>query len=155
MYKIKRFVNKIKKVFYWLPYIWKDEDWDYAYIYELLYAKLNRMDNYWENCDDWIKTVTHEKEHRRIKVAKNLAKRLADDNYLNNALFWHRKKYEPYVDFISKKPNKDGFYTYIEDVYIERSKDFSKCYHHSDYMDEQDKELLFKYLKKYSDGWCI
>jgi len=40
MYKIKVFIQNIKRVLYWFPIIWNDRDWDYYYIYEMLKQKL-------------------------------------------------------------------------------------------------------------------
>ena len=39
-YSIRRFFRKIKNVFRWLPTIWKDEDYDYHFITEILIKKL-------------------------------------------------------------------------------------------------------------------
>ena len=39
-YPVRRFFRKIKNVFRWLPTIWKDEDYDYGFINEILIKKL-------------------------------------------------------------------------------------------------------------------
>jgi hypothetical protein len=39
-YPVRRFFRKIKNVFRWLPTIWKDEDYDYNFINEILIKKL-------------------------------------------------------------------------------------------------------------------
>jgi hypothetical protein len=43
MYKIKRLFNKIIKIFQYIPLLWKDEDWDYSYLLELIKFKLKRI----------------------------------------------------------------------------------------------------------------
>jgi hypothetical protein len=145
MYRIKQFINKIKKVFYWLPYIWKDEDWDYTYIYDLLYAKLNRMEDYWKNCDDWIRSANHNKEYESIKIAKNLCKRLSEENYLTNATFWHDKKYGDYLDFKN----------ILNDENVEREKDFIKAIELATNNKKRDREYLFDLLKNKIKDWWI
>lgn len=40
MWRIRRFKRRIKNLFRWLPVIWKDEQWDYYYIFEILKHKL-------------------------------------------------------------------------------------------------------------------
>lgn len=41
-WRIKRYIRRIKNIFYWLPVIWRDEQWDYYYIYAVLKHKLTR-----------------------------------------------------------------------------------------------------------------
>lgn len=43
MYRIKRFFGKIKKIFEYMPLLWRDEDWDYGYLLDLIKFKLIRM----------------------------------------------------------------------------------------------------------------
>jgi hypothetical protein len=40
MYRIKRIIRRIKNLFRWLPVIWKDEQWDHYYIFQILKHKL-------------------------------------------------------------------------------------------------------------------
>jgi len=39
-FSIRRIIRKTKNVLRWLPIIWKDEQWDYYHIYEILKYKL-------------------------------------------------------------------------------------------------------------------
>lgn len=40
LWRIKRIIRRIKNLFRWLPIIWRDENWDYYHIYEVLKYKL-------------------------------------------------------------------------------------------------------------------
>jgi hypothetical protein len=40
MWKIKEYIRKIKNLIRWAPIIWRDRDWDYYFIYEILKHKL-------------------------------------------------------------------------------------------------------------------
>jgi hypothetical protein len=40
MYKIKQLIGRIRNLIRWAPIIWKDRDWDYYFIYEILKHKL-------------------------------------------------------------------------------------------------------------------
>ena len=40
MWKIKEYIRKIKNLIRWAPIIWRDHDWDYHFIYEILKHKL-------------------------------------------------------------------------------------------------------------------
>lgn len=46
MYKIKRFLKRIYNLYRWLPVIWKDQDWDDYYIFEILKFKLKNQAEY-------------------------------------------------------------------------------------------------------------
>lgn len=40
---VRRFIRRIKNLYRWLPVIWKDEQWDHYYIFEILKFKLTIM----------------------------------------------------------------------------------------------------------------
>ena len=40
LWRIKRIIRRIRNIFRWLPIIWKDEQWDYYHILEILKQKL-------------------------------------------------------------------------------------------------------------------
>ena len=40
LWRIKRIIRRIRNTFRWLPIIWKDEQWDYYHIFEILKHKL-------------------------------------------------------------------------------------------------------------------
>ena len=40
MYKIKNKIRQIRKILRWIPILWRDRDWDYYHVYEILKQKL-------------------------------------------------------------------------------------------------------------------
>lgn len=46
MKKIKTIYTRISKVIKWLPVIWRDQDWDHWFIYQILKVKLNQQSKY-------------------------------------------------------------------------------------------------------------
>ena len=46
MYKIKQFFKRIYNLYRWFPIIWKDQDWDDHYIFEILKFKLKNQAEY-------------------------------------------------------------------------------------------------------------
>jgi hypothetical protein len=46
MYKIKQFFRRIHNLYRWFPVIWKDQDWDDYYIFEILKFKLKNQAEY-------------------------------------------------------------------------------------------------------------
>jgi len=46
MYKIKQFFRRIYNLYRWFPIIWKDQDWDHSYIFEIFKFKLKNQAEY-------------------------------------------------------------------------------------------------------------
>ena len=46
MYKLKQFFRRIQNLIRWFPIIWKDQDWDDFYIFEILKFKLKNQAEY-------------------------------------------------------------------------------------------------------------
>jgi len=40
MWRVRRFIRRTKNLIRWLPIIWKDEQWDHYFIFEILKYKL-------------------------------------------------------------------------------------------------------------------
>lgn len=106
-----------------------------------------RSDNCW--------SAHKEKQAKEIQIAKNLSKRLAENEYLENAMFWHNKKYESRTldEMFKPHPDKKEWKIYVGDKNKKRAESFERCCKHSDYMRERDKQYLFKYMEKYIENW--
>lgn len=46
MYKVKQFFKRVHNLIRWFPIIWKDQDWDDYYIFEILKFKLKNQAEY-------------------------------------------------------------------------------------------------------------
>lgn len=46
MYKIKQFFKRVYNLYRWFPIIWKDQDWDDHFIFEILKFKLKNQAEY-------------------------------------------------------------------------------------------------------------
>lgn len=44
-YGLRKFGRFIKRLFRWLPVLWRQEEWDYGYIYDILDVKLKELRN--------------------------------------------------------------------------------------------------------------
>ena len=143
--KFYSIIESIQNIIRWFPIIWQDKDFDFGYVYRILYFKFKNMEEFFRSENAW--SANSIKDANRIKVAKNLAKRLSESNHLENAMMFYNKKYG------------DKKIMTIENGWVVWTKDkkmmdaFEKCGKHSEYMEKQDKEFLFDYLKKYSDRW--
>lgn len=140
----------IRNLIRWFPVIWNDRDWDQAYIYELLHKKFEHME------------LLHRKHSYKLysnktadelRTAKSLCKRLQNNNYLLNALIEYHKKYgenDNYLTF-EKLPNGGSKVVFTNNN--EQRKMFKKAGVHRDYMEKQDIEYLFNFIKNHIQKW--
>lgn len=136
------FVCGIHNLIKWLPVIWHDRDWDYCYLYNILYFKLKNMEQLHEEYSDLF--VNSKKKIRQLKIAKNLAKRLFEENYISNVIMGREERYDLALKkFLRNDKNSTDL------------KWFERCYEHADYMEEQDREYLFNLIKKHICDWWI
>ena len=160
-YPVRRFFRKVKNVFRWLPTIWKDEDYDYNFINEILIKKLEHTRDF------FLSDRTHIME--ADKVAAEIQEAI-------DRLHMTRDSWEFYEDpaqeSIEKKwgkstfnfiPTNDGTgssYMEIEHENVKTDEDkeqYSKEFRDAmkkarkDYM--KDKKDAYKFIAKHIDGW--
>lgn len=142
----------IRNLITWIPIVWQDRQWDYRYLYKILHTKLSLMEEHFNRDDPTI--VGSRKYGKQIQTAKNLAKRLMQDDYLENAMLWHDQKFEEinFNDLWERVP--DSIYsTYIGDQNIARQESFGKCCRHSEYMEDTDRRYLFQLISDKIGWW--
>jgi len=149
---IYSFKQGIKNLINWFSIIWSDRDWDHHFFYKILHQKLYNMENFFNSNNAC--GANSKKDAQNIKVARLLCKRIIDNDYLSNAQVPYDKKYDS-NNFMTIEPCKDGsglsYCKFTEDE--KEMKLYRRCSDHSDYMEKQDKDYLFKWIKKYIDGW--
>ena len=85
---VRRVARFIKRMWKWIPMLWNQEEWDYAYIYDLLIVKMKELrksmsEDYWHD---------RKEVQRSIKQIDICLARL--DRYLN----WTEHYYYPMED---------------------------------------------------------
>ena len=79
---IKSFISGVKNIWYYLPIIWSDKDYDYTYILILLHKKLKKHEHWLvfsKYCWDY---VGRERDAKALHVCILLLERLIKDDYL-------------------------------------------------------------------------
>ena len=150
--------NGIKNLITWFTVIWKDRDWDQQFFYEIVYFKLKQMEKFHRNYGN---TVNREKYADEIKLAALLLKRVIDDNYLENVMEPHEKKWGE-SDFVFT-PLPDNKNLSSLSIKVEKAntpeeikkehKERMTLYQHSDHLKKQDLDMFFKHVRKYVEGW--
>ena len=153
MWRIKAFYYNIlygiQNLWKWRKIIWQDRDWDYVYIYEMLYFKLKNME---KHIKEYGRFIGSERVVHELMVCKNLCKRLMNDDYLENALIPVEKKYGN-LKYHWEDSDVSGFKTLVFDECKDERKARNRAYEHAGYMKRQDKRLLFDMMCKHIDGW--
>lgn len=139
----------IKNIVLWLPTIWKDRNWDHAYVYYLLYKKIELMEKHNAPCDQYI---GQENSLEEIREVKKILKRITEDKYLLNALQPVEEKYgEWHFEF---EPIEGKAYGKMID---NRSDDHIQAWNNASMqaneLEKQDKDKLFELLRVNLDKW--
>lgn len=80
-YRLRFFSIKVLRVFWWIPKIWNTGEWDYCYIYDMLYYKLLRIKRYQTN----VNYYEHNKrEIIALDVCLELLNRLRKEEFSTN-----------------------------------------------------------------------
>jgi len=103
MYKIKLKIKQLRKLIRWIPIIWRDRDWDYYFVYEILKQKLIDTEAYIRK--DGLH-VFNEHDADSIKTAIEMIEKVQTeyhlDKYLSEATEWTKEG----MDKAAKDHNK-------------------------------------------------
>ena len=141
-------ITGIKNIFRWLPVIWKDRQWDQDYLYRVIGQKLKLMEEFWYSDDPW--SANQEKVAKKVKLCRLLCDRIVNHDYLMNVLIPVEKKYGELKMYFEKTDNPNLQRMVFNETPEER-KAHLRAYHHSDYMEKQDKKMFFNILQKHID----
>ena len=114
MYKIKSIVRQIRKLLRWIPIIWKDRDWDYYFIYEILKQKLIDQEEYIRK--DGIHLYNQEDASsikKAIEMIEVVQMEYHIDKYLSEAKTWDTEGMEKSTSDHDKA--KQELFQYLSD----------------------------------------
>lgn len=148
----------IQNLIKWFPVIWQDRDWDHWFIYKIFHFKLKQVENLQRNHGI---SLSSKQLADQIKLAVLLLDRLVKDEYLENVLNPHEKKWgDSEMIFTPIKGNEE--YSSL-DFKVEKAntkkeieqenKERMLLYEHERKLREQDLDMLFKHMRKYIEGW--
>lgn len=153
--RIKRFID-------WFPILWKDEDWDEVYLFEIMRFKTARMRKEIEKNQ---RHVGYEKNVRDMKVAEELLARASFSSF-----YWEQYQQRKNNDKQGKctcseetflfKPNTNDPKTGEPTSYqwVDVSCDYCKSmkrfwFEYKDLKKKEDLNFLFKHLGKNVNRW--
>ena len=142
--RIRRIYHKIKYILRWLPIIWRDEQWDGMFVFQLLDFKFKLMEEHF-NSDRAI-SADAKKCARELYICRLLCKRLYLQEYDEMLNLVHLTI--DFDDFIKRL--NSGQKTITCNRLGWGGKRWMK---YEDYMVTQDVEFLFKIMKKHIRCW--
>jgi len=164
MYKVKQFFKRIYNVIRWLPIIWKDQDWDDFYIFEILKFKLKNQAEYIGYHD---RHMSAKRDAEIMMLCVRLIEKIQDDFYGREYLSYsvsdmvftpsetHPGHYEMefvelsehYNDYFKKYPL---IYRLVPDLNAPKSE---IAFHIAKINEERAHKLLFKLLEQNIRKW--
>jgi len=88
---VRSFFRGIRNIFYYLPVVWRDRDWDHSYILELLRHKLKSVEA--GIVSGRLSMGLSERHRQEIRRTVLLLDRIIADNYHENAAMFHTKRW--------------------------------------------------------------
>lgn len=149
----------IRNLIKWAPAVWKDRNYDYTFIFEILKFKLEQVEKLHRY---YGHTLDSERRANEINRAIKILNRLTKQQYHEIAFMFHDKKWGDIIlevhDSEDEKTKSYPVETYRENVNNEddeeqEKKELFRCMHQENYLEKQDIEYLFRIMNKYIRGW--
>jgi len=120
MYKLKQFFRRIYNLIRWFPIIWKDQDWDHHYIFEILKFKLKNQAKY---IGDHDRHTRAKRDAEIMMLCVRLLDKIQDDYYGVEYFDYHNSE----MQFVPSKNHLDYYEMEIEEI-SEHYDDYFKKY---------------------------
>jgi len=136
----KMLVRKAMSMWYWLPIILADEQWDFTYFFKLLDAKFRLLEKYYSS-NNYNKKMT-----QKLRVCRLLCKRLTVEDY-SSMLDLEIRSRDLKTTFAMLAVGKPVVVCHSLGYYGNR------WVHYEDYMQKQDLDMLCNLIRKYAFTW--
>lgn len=150
-------IQNVSRIITWLPILWHDRDWDYAFILKILKYKLSRV----RQCISSNGIIEGaDRVAKQISYAEFLIDRILEDDYCETEMKQHIQKWGPYCrrkkwtngqlvgHAFHIRQNSTTHQKWQQQIAEERAI-------HQKQMDtrNKDRERLFRHLSKYIERW--
>jgi hypothetical protein len=102
MYRIRQFFKRIYNLYRWLPIIWKDQDWDDYFIFEILKFKLKNQAEYIGKKD---RHVSAKRDAEIMMLCVRLIEKVQKEYYEGEYFDYHKSD----LKFIPSKKYPDHY----------------------------------------------
>ena len=154
------FFSRIRSVWNWLPVIWKDRNFDYAYLEIILHHKIKMMSKHFNENNKYFNVRD---DLKYMSIVEKLLKNRIDDVYDNEAYDNIQKKLgESSFEFTKLDEKYKGEELYSLDILHKEKKITEEenewkfeQYKAADLKNEKAKKIIYKILNEKSCGWWI
>ena len=166
------FIRGIKNLWYWLPIIWKDRNWDHQYIFDILSHKLKAQSEYIGGRDIHINA---KRDAEVMMICVRLIEKVKDEYYGMEYMDYHKTKHwfepadkpgystweskqleENFEDYFAKYPliykrvlNGEGIFK-LEGTDDDKQRIASNIAHINH---DRARKLLFKIMEQNIEKW--
>ena len=124
MYKIKQFFKRIYNLYRWFPIIWKDQDWDHSYIFEILKFKIKNQAEYIGHHNRY---VLAKRDAEIMMTCVRLIDKVQDEWYGREYFDYHKSKLK-FIDSESHPGSYEMEIEHISDNYEDYFKKYPRIY---------------------------
>jgi len=162
VWRLKQFIQKIKNLIRWLPIIWKDQDWDDFYIFEILKFKLKNQAKYIGKRGIH---VSAKRDAEIMMTCVRLIEKVQDEYYGTEYFNYHKSElkfidseshpgmYEMEIEHISE--NFDDYFKKYPRIYKQAKTEdkYKTAFNIARINEERAHKLLFKILEQNIRRW--
>lgn len=162
MYKVKQFFKRIYNLYRWFPIIWKDQDWDHSFIYEILKFKLKNQAEYIGGKDRYVGA---KRDAEIMMTCVRLIDKVQNEWYGCEYQDYHESKLK-FIDSISHPGSYEMEIEYISEHLHDYFKKYPRIYKQvagkdkyeiafriAHINEERAHKLLFKILEQNIRRW--
>ena len=124
MYRVKQFFKRIRNLIRWFPIIWRDQDWDHSFIYEILKFKLKNQAEYIGGKDRYVGA---KRDAEIMMLCVRLIDKVQDEWYGHEYFDYHKSELK-FVDSISHPGSYEMEVEEISERYDEYFKKYPLIY---------------------------
>lgn len=156
-HRISSFFRRVYRIIQWIPIIWNDRDWDWAYALKIMDYKLKRMS------DNFSSTDYHDNTEslKQIKIARTLIARIYENDYGSRKTDALEAEYGVSREYNFIKDETGEYYKmeakWVPEQSPEQVKFLDKLWHkaHLDGEKQMKYELdyLFRFMSKHIRKW--
>lgn len=164
MWRLRLIIRRIKNLIRWFPIIWKDQDWDDHYIWEILKFKLKNQAEYIGNHDRHTRA---KRDSQIMMLCVRLIEKVQSEYYSSEYMDYHESDYNFVdskdfpgmyeLDIVEKSERFDEFfkkyplvYRCVPDLNAPKSRIAIQIAHMNH---KRARKLLFNILEKNIEGW--
>jgi hypothetical protein len=155
MRMIKEFWWNITNIIRWIPILWNNFDWDYAFLLDVMEYKLQRL---YDGINHYQNHLYYKRDLFWINISINLINKIKNDYYSNEMHDYHITDWD-ILEPVNEKDNLDEYFRLNNNLYNKIIKEqpnrdrFGIAVSMASEKHNKAKNLLFKILNEHIEEW--